>query len=176
MQIRFATEADKDALITLALENQSEIAHGNIDVNPQRVEEALRGMFTLNQGTHVLFVAETAGGELAGGLLGCVQRYYYSHELQAQLIQWFLRGRYRGTSIAPRLVKAFVEWAKSRGASEVFMGITSGIAVEQTDQMMRRMGFTHLGGNYAVNLKAQRQRATTASGQDALKKDMPDEH
>lgn len=156
MEIRLGRIEDKDALIALALENQREILHNNISINPLRVEQALKGLFELNQGTHVLFVAETTDGQLAGGLLACVERYYYSDELQAQLIQWYLRKSFRGTSIAPRLVKAFVEWAKSRGASEVFMGISSGVDVQLTHRMMRRLGFSHLGGNYAVNLKAQR--------------------
>ena len=156
MKIRLGRPQDKHALIELALENQKEILHGNISINPQRVEQALHGLFELNQGTHVLFVAETSDGQLAGGLLGCVERYYYSDELQAQLIQWYLRKSFRGTSIAPRLVKAFVEWAKTRGASEVFMGISSGVDVQLTHRMMRGLGFAHLGGNYAVNLKSQR--------------------
>jgi GNAT superfamily N-acetyltransferase len=159
MKIRFALESDSAALVELALENRAEIAHNNFEVDHKRVADTLKGLFTLNQGTHVLFVAETSQGVLAGGLLACVQRYYYSHEMQAQLIQWFLRPQYRGTSIAPRLVKAFVEWAKSRGASEVVMGVTSGIHVDATDRMMRRLGFTHLGGTYAVNLKAQCRQA-----------------
>ena len=158
MKIRFAGPDDKEALIALALENQAEIAHSNISVYRQRVDEALNALLVLNQGTHVLMVAETIEGKLAAGLMGCVERYYYSDELQAQLIQWYLRPAYRGTSIAPRLVKAFVEWAKSRGASEVFMGISSGIHVQQTDRMMRKLGFAHMGGNYAVNLKAQNPR------------------
>ncbi|WP_374349750.1 N-acetyltransferase family protein [Limnohabitans sp.] len=156
MEIRLGRSTDKDALVALALENQSELLHGNISVNPERVEQALRNLFDYNPGTHVLFVAETSDGELAGGLLACVSRYYYSEELQAQLIQWYLRKSFRGTSIAPRLVKAFVEWAKARGASEVFMGISSGVDVQLTHRMMRRLGFTHLGGNYAVNLKSQK--------------------
>ena len=157
MKIRFAVPEDKEALIELALENQFEIAHSNISVNRKRVDEALNALFVLNQGTHILMVAETIEGKFAAGLMGCVERYYYSDELQAQLIQWYLRPAYRGTSIAPRLVKAFVEWAKSRGASEAFMGISSGVNTQQTDRMMRKLGFTHLGGNYAVNLKAQRE-------------------
>jgi len=159
MHIRFALESDSDALLELALENRAEISHNNFAVDPKRVADTMKGLFTLNQGTHVLFVAETSQGVLAGGLLACVQRYYYSHEMQAQMVQWFLRPQYRGTSIAPRLVKAFVEWAKTRGASEVVMGVTSGINVDATDRMMRRLGFKHLGGTYAVNLKVQRERA-----------------
>ena len=153
MKIRFATIEDKNALIELALENQAEIDFCSINVNRQRVDESLHGLFHLNPGTHVLMVAETHEGKLAAGLMGCVERYYYSDELQAQLIQWYLRAEFRGTSIAPRLVKAFVNWAKARGASEVFMGITSGIGVVQTHHMMSKLGFVHLGGNYAVNLK-----------------------
>ena len=115
----------------------------------------MKVLFHLNQGTHALIVAENIEGRLVGMLLGCVERYYYSDELQAQLVQWYLLPSVRGTSIALRLVKGFVEWAKARGASEVFMGITSGIQVQQTDSMMKKMGFTHLGGNYAVKLKSQ---------------------
>jgi GNAT superfamily N-acetyltransferase len=153
MRIRLALPSDKDALIALAMENQQEVLHGNISINPDRVDQALYGLFDINPGTHVLLVAETTAGQLAGGLLGCVERYYYSDELQAQLIQWYLRKAFRGTSIAPRLVKAFVTWARTRGASEVFMGVSSGVDIQLTHKMMKRLGFTHLGGNYAVNLK-----------------------
>jgi GNAT superfamily N-acetyltransferase len=155
MKIRLALPSDKEALIDLALENQQEILHSNISINPDRVNQALHGLFELNPGTHVLFVAETTNGHMAGGLLGCVERYFYSDELQAQLIQWYVRKDFRGTSIAPRLVKAFVTWARTRGASEVFMGVSSGVEVQLTHRMMQRLGFKHLGGNYAVNLKGQ---------------------
>jgi hypothetical protein len=116
MKIRFAVPEDKEALISLALENQAEIAHGNISVNRERVDEALNALFFQNIGSHVLMVAETIDGKLAAGLMGCVERYYYSDELQAQLIQWYLRPAYRGTSIAPRMVKAFVEWVLLLGS------------------------------------------------------------
>lgn len=160
MKIRFATIKDKEKLIELALENQAEIDFCSINVNRQRVDESLHGLFHLNPGTHVLMVAETVDGKLAAGLLGCIERYFYSDELQAQLIQWYLRSEFRGTSIAPRLVKAFVNWAKSRGASEVFIGITSGIKTQQSDLLMRKLGFVHLGGNYAVNLKNEPKKIT----------------
>jgi GNAT superfamily N-acetyltransferase len=153
MEIRFARPEDKPALIELALENQKEMEHHRISVNHQRVQEALHALFELNQGSHVLFMAETSQGQLAGILMGCVERYYYSDELQAQLVQWYVRKGFRGTSVAPRLVKAFVTWAKNRGASDVFMGISSGIDTHLTHRMMQRLGFNYLGGNYGVNLK-----------------------
>ena len=153
MEIRFARTEDKPALIELAKENQHEMKHNRISVHPQRVDEALHALFELNQGSHVLFVAQTSQGQLAGILMGCIERYYYSDELQAQLVQWFVRPAFRGTSVAPRLVKAFVTWAKSRGASDVFMGISSGIDTHLTHRMMQRLGFNYLGGNYGVNLK-----------------------
>ena len=153
MKIRFAELADRAVLIELALENQAEIPGQNISVDYARVDEALQGLFHQNRGTHCLLLAELGDGTVAGLLLGCVQRYFYSNECQAQLIQWFVRPSFRGTSAAPRLVKAFVEWARQREASEVMLGVTSGVQVQQTDAMLRRLGFRFLGGNYAVNLK-----------------------
>ena len=153
MEIRRARIHDREALIEMALENQRDLAYGHITVAPHRVEQTLRDLFEHNAGSHVLLVAEAQNGQLAGGLLACVQRYYFSDELQAQLIQWYVRRPFRGTSVAPRLVKAYVAWARTRGASEVFMGITSGQEMTLTHRMLTRLGFGHLGGNYGVKLR-----------------------
>ena len=100
----------------------------------------------------MVFVAETASGELAGGLLASLERYFYSDELQAQLIQWYVKKRFRGTTIAPRLLKAYVEWAKSSNAVELFLGITSDIDTSLSHRMLKKMGFRYVGGNYTINL------------------------
>jgi len=152
MKVRFAERADRDALIALALENRHEIAYAPVDVCMARVEQTLSGLFERNQGSHVVLLVQTDAGELVGLLMGCVERYFYSDALQAQLIQWYVKPAYRGTSAAPRLVKAFVAWARTRGANDVFMGISSGLNVHLTHRLMQRLGFAYLGGNYGVQL------------------------
>jgi len=155
MKVRFAERADAPALIALALENRQEIAHAPVEVSQARVEQTLHGLFELNQGSHVVLLVQTDAGEPVGLLIGCVERYFYSDALQAQLIQWYVKKAYRGTSAAPRLVKAFVAWARSRGAHDVFMGISSGLNVHLTHRLMRRLGFAYLGGNYGVSLSTR---------------------
>ena len=113
MEIRLANLTDKEALIALALENKNELQYLNIPVSSSKIEKTIENLFILSKGSYVVFVAETASGELAGGLLASLERYFYSDELQAQLIQWYVKKRFRGTTIAPRLLKAYVEWAKS---------------------------------------------------------------
>lgn len=95
-----------------------------------------------------------------GGLNGQFatgQKGYQVRRVQAQLIQWYVKKAYRGTSAAPRLVKAFVAWARTRGANDVFMGISSGLNVHLTHRLMRRLGFSYLGGNYGVQLNPSRE-------------------
>jgi GNAT superfamily N-acetyltransferase len=153
MKVRFAEQADREALIALALENRHEIAHAPVAVCMERVEQTLHGLFERNPGSHVVLLVQTDAGDLVGLLIGCVERYFYSDALQAQLIQWYVKKSYRGTSAAPRLVKAFVAWARSRGANDVFMGISSGLNVHLTHRLMMRLGFAYLGGNYGIQLK-----------------------
>lgn len=155
--LRMAERSDRDALIALALENRQEMAHAPVPVSMERIEQTLHGLFELNPGSHVVLLVQTDAGELVGLLIGCVERYFYSDALQAQLIQWYVKNAYRGTSAAPRLVKAFVAWARTRGANDVFMGISSGLNVHLTHRLMRRLGFSYLGGNYGVQLNPSRE-------------------
>lgn len=157
MKVRVAERSDRDALIALALENRQEMAHAPVPVSMERIEQTLHGLFELNPGSHVVLLVQTDAGELVGLLIGCVERYFYSDALQAQLIQWYVKKAYRGTSAAPRLVKAFVAWARMRGANDVFMGISSGLNVHLTHRLMRRLGFSYLGGNYGVQLNPSRE-------------------
>ena len=119
MEIRLANLTDKEALIALALENKNELQYLNIPVSSSKIEKTIENLFILSKGSYVVFVAETASGELAGGLLASLERYFYSDELQAQLIQWYVKKRFRGTTIAPRLLKAYVEWAKRSGSAKL---------------------------------------------------------
>lgn len=152
MKIRLANLNDKEALIELALENKIELQNLNIPISSTKIEKTIENLFILNKGSHVVFVAETISGELAGGLLASLECYFYNEALQAQLIQWYVKKRYRGTSIAPRLLKAYVEWAKANNAIELFLGITSDIDSFLSHRMLMKMGFRHVGGNYTINL------------------------
>lgn len=157
MNVRMAEKADQQALIALALENRQEMVHAPVPVSMARVEQTFSGLFEHNPGSHVVLLVHTDAGDLVGLLIGCVERYFYSDALQAQLIQWYVKKAFRGTSAAPRLVKAFVAWARSRGAHDVFMGISSGLNVHLTHRLMLRLGFAYLGGNYGVALTSDQE-------------------
>ena len=60
----------------------------------------------------------------------------------------------RGSSAATKLVMGFHRWAKNRGVTELKLIVSSAHHIERTDKMLRRMGFTNIGGNYALNLKS----------------------
>ena len=95
-----AEKADQQALIALALENRQEMVHAPVPVSMARVEQTFSGLFEHNPGSHVVLLVHTDAGELVGLLIGCVERYFYSDALQAQLIQWYVKKAFRGTSAA----------------------------------------------------------------------------
>jgi len=79
----------------------------------------------------------------SGGRIATVQVLYVS-------------GRLRGTAlsgrVAAKLMRLFVDWARSKGAEEINVYATSGIEPERTDRFLKRLGLQPYGGNYAVRL------------------------
>lgn len=51
----------------------------------------------------------------------------------------------RGSTAAIRLIFAFEGWAEQRGASEIRVGVSTGIRLEQADGFYRKAGFTPNG-------------------------------
>ena len=57
----------------------------------------------------------------------------------------FIEPASRGGMTAPRLLKAYIEWAKEQGAVMIQAGITTGVHVEQTTRLYEKLGFRNNG-------------------------------
>lgn len=64
----------------------------------------------------------------------------------------YLRADIRATPLGGyiwnRILMAVRGWSTPRGARGIMFNVTSGIAMEETDTVLRAGGATHLGGNY----------------------------
>lgn len=58
----------------------------------------------------------------------------------------------RGSSRAWRLVAAFEEWARERGALRVLNGVSSGLEEERTSRFYRKMGYSSAGPTFSKEL------------------------
>jgi len=97
-------------------------------------------------------LAYTDDGKPAGMIAGSITPYFFSLGWVASDFVWFMRPEYRGSRAAVKLLKSFRTWAAEKGASELYMGVTTNVSADRTGDLLQRMGFKHVGGNYRVRL------------------------
>ncbi|QWY83426.1 N-acetyltransferase protein [Rhizobium phage RHph_X3_9] len=79
-----------------------------------------------------------------GFMIGSVQQHWYSSRRDAYEQLLWIGAPYRGTALAPRLIKAFEAKARSLGAVNLYAGASTGMNEERTIQLYERLGYTRL--------------------------------
>jgi N-acetylglutamate synthase-like GNAT family acetyltransferase len=97
-------------------------------------------------------LAYTDAGEAVGMIAGSISPYFFSQGALASDFVWYVKPEYRGSRTAIKLLKAFRSWAEENSASELYMGVTTNVSAGRTGDMLQRMGFEHVGGNYRARL------------------------
>lgn len=155
MNIRFATLDDIAACIGLGRKLQQMTRFAHFPYEPARVEEQLRRLITIGQQvrrSHCVLLAEADDGQLAGGLIGCIESHLFSSLPVASVIVYGVLPERRMSGAALRLMKAFIRWAQQRGAKELNAGINSARHTRRSERFLQKMGFIRTGGNYALDL------------------------
>ena len=88
-------------------------------------------------------------GMIAGFYTGA----YFSRDRIAIDQVWYVLPEYRGSRTAIKLFKMYEAWAIEKECSTISMSVSSGLAVDKTHDMMRRLGYDHTGGNYVRAIK-----------------------
>lgn len=116
--------------------------------------EQLRSVVHIGQNeksTHCFFVPEDSHGQAIAGLIGCVERHFFSEQLIANIIYYdVLPERMSGAGL--RLLTAFRKWAENRGAVELSAGVNSGVELAKMNRFLQKLGFQQTGGNYSLLL------------------------
>jgi GNAT superfamily N-acetyltransferase len=155
MKIRFATLDDVPAFVELGRRFHAMTRFAEYDYNTERVAQQLRAVIEVGQsrhGTHCFFVAESTQGEAVGGLIGCIERHFFSDMPIASIVHYDVLPERRMGGAGLRLLTAFRKWAENRGAIEINAGVNSGIDLDKMDRFLRKLGFEQTGGNYALVL------------------------
>lgn len=139
--IRPATLADIPRLIELGRLLHEFSSYAALRFVPTRVAETLEKLIG---GEGVVFVSER-DGVVVGGLAGGLTQHWFSDELVAFDYSLFVDPQARNGITAAKLVAAFVEWGRLRGARTVCMGITTGLDVERTARFYRALGLQDAG-------------------------------
>ena len=156
MKTRFATLNDIAAGVECGRRMHAITRFAGYDFNAERVAQNLRAVIEAGQngkGTHCFFIAEDSNNQFVGGLIGCVERHFFSDQVVASVIHYDVLPERRLSGAGLKLLAAFRTWAENRGAFELSVGVSSGVALDKMDRFLRRLGFQQTGGNYAMSLK-----------------------
>lgn len=146
----FEVERLRDILqLGVAMQQESEFS-----AIPFDIEQAANSIVALvvNNPNGFGMVAYTDDGEPAGLIAGSITPYFFSRGWVASDFVWFVKPEFRGSRAAIKMLKMFKAWAAEKGASELYMGITTNVSADRTGELLQRMGFKHVGGNYRARL------------------------
>ncbi|WP_288791489.1 GNAT family N-acetyltransferase [uncultured Chitinibacter sp.] len=154
IQIRLAIAEDIPVLVAMGRQALEETRYQAFKFDETKVRKSAEAYMADQRGKYGILVA-VDDGKIVGYLFAMAEAYWFCDSVVATNISWFVLPEARGTSAATKLVLGFQRWAKNRGADEVRLMVSSGYLIDRTDKMLRRMGFSHVGGNYALSLKTE---------------------
>lgn len=96
------------------------------------------------------FLLGERDGRVAGGIAGELHLWGFCKDQRVAIERWWwIDPDARGTRLAFRLVDGYTDWAKERGAEQVFLACMDGTGnAEKLDRIYRRMGFRLLEHHY----------------------------
>lgn len=139
--IRPAKHSDVPRLIELGTLLHATTSYSTMSFCPDKSAGFLHELIN---GQGVVFVAEVRG-EVVGGMAGAVTDQWFSNDLIAYDYSLFVEPSKRNGVIAVRLIQTFKEWAKLKGAKQIYMGIGTGVSVEGTTRLYESQGLRNIG-------------------------------
>ena len=138
--IRRATIGDIAQIIAMAKDMHQESPRYRIlGFNANKVGHLALVLIQDSQAGGVLVAEKEA--KLVGMLGFHVGKHFFSDDAFASDVVMYLKPENRGSSIFPRLVKAFEAWADEHGVKEKMLGVSAGIDHERTVAVLERMGY-----------------------------------
>lgn len=120
------------------MHEESPIYSKNI-FDPQKVIHLLHHSLSIPQEMCVLINVED--DVVNGGIIGISQENWYGPDREASDVALFIHKDKRGGMLAARLIRAYESWAKSIGAKVINLGVSTGIHVEKTTALYKRLGY-----------------------------------
>lgn len=139
-------------ILQLGMLMQQESAFSVIPFDVEQTANSIVGLVVNNPNGFGL-LAYTDEGEAVGMIAGSITPYFFSRGWVASDFVWYVKPEHRGSRAAIKLLKAFKSWATEKGASQLYMGVTTNISADRTGDLLQRLGFEHVGGNYRAQIK-----------------------
>lgn len=139
----------RERVLVLARKMHSESeAHRDMVLDEDRLIAQIKGAATNDS---IYFRLAVREGEFLGGFFGMISTVFFSQELVAKDLAWFVMPDWRGGAAALILLEDFERWALARGVRKFFLGQSTGVQQEATARLYRRLGYSVVGINAVKN-------------------------
>ena len=144
--VRRATPADTPVIDTLlrAMGRESPI-YRTMPIDDRKLADYIAK--AIRSGDHAVLLHESSAG-IDGIYIGMLVQQFFTFEITAMDVLFYVRPERRGSRAAVRLFRAFKAWAKARGAKAIQVGTMTGIDPARTAKFYRGMGLNEIGGVY----------------------------
>ena len=144
--IRIANIPDMKAIVDLGKELLEQSVYRDVKPDWPAFQLLVANMMGSNKG--IVYVVVDDDDKPQGFLLGMIDDLFFSRDRYGTDLALYIREGYR--NLAPRLLKQFIAWAKSKPrVKHVTMGLASGIGdTARVGKMYERLGLAPVGGIY----------------------------
>jgi GNAT superfamily N-acetyltransferase len=140
MLIRQMNDDDLEDLIAMGYDMHQESWFHNLNYDPHKLR-LLYESIKAYPARLCAFVAEE-GDKKVGMFVGGIAEFYFGNDKLASDLLLFVTKEHRGSTAAPRLIKAYIAWAKANEARSINLGISTSINVDRTAKLYEKLGFT----------------------------------
>ena len=141
--IRNATRDDLPALVELGRAMAAESPrYRRLTYSARKVGTLLGNMIDSPDG--FVMLAEQ-GGKIFGVMAAFVSEHWMSEDRMSSDFGLFILPEHRGGTAAMRMARAYIEWARSRGAIDISLGISTNVNSDQTARFYRALGLVPAG-------------------------------
>jgi GNAT superfamily N-acetyltransferase len=146
----FAVERLRD-ILTLGIAMQEESDYSAVPFDIAQTANSIMAL-VVNNPRGFGMLAYSDENVPIGMIAGSISPYFFSQGSLASDFVWYVRPEFRGSRTSVKLLKMFQSWAWENGATELYMGVTTNVSAERTGELLQRLGFEHVGGNYRARL------------------------
>jgi GNAT superfamily N-acetyltransferase len=86
--------------------------------------------------------------EAIGFLVAICFPTWYNRKIVSEQKIWFVSKQYRGTRAAFLLIKAYEQWARLNGATQMYTGVANHDNSERHGKILEKLGFRRVGSTH----------------------------
>jgi GNAT superfamily N-acetyltransferase len=149
--VEISSQKHLEDVIEMAKAFHTEIGSA-IPLEPEQIGkyyEMLR--YDLDRDSFNCFIAYK-GDEAVGFLVCKLSPYFFSSMVAAYQELWYVRPAFRSTRIAFDLIRAFEDWARLRGAAEIYTGQVTNDPVKgkKVSKVLTKLGYPRVGSYHRM--------------------------